>query len=175
MSTNYIAPLDNKQTEQVGVFIAAEKSHTVEINAIAAAEVLQASAYAAKHLHQLLEIIEKTEKRPSTDLAGVAAIEVISWADDLQSLSDEQYLLSSDETSLFSIAEKLAGASAGLNNIAIYFNAISELAKAESSGSLTTQIARAGYGLAGDTAQHLAGVAGAFYDAHKDKGGMNEH
>ena len=174
MSTNYIAPLDNKQTEQTGDFMASEMFNAKEINAITAAEVLQASANAVKHLHQLLEILGKAEKRPSSDLARVTAPELFCWIDMLEEWSHSHYLTASDNASLFAIAEQLAGASAGLNNITVYFNSVSELAKLEASSSMAAQIAYAGYCLARDATQHLAAVADSFYSAHEDQGGLNE-
>lgn len=175
MSTNYIAPVDNKQTEQAGDFMAAEMFNAKEINAITAAEVLQASANTVKHLRQLLEILGKTEKRPSSDLARVTEPELFDWIDMLEGWSQNHYLTASNNTSLFAIAEQLAGASAGLNNITVYFNSVSELAKLEASSSMAAQIAYAGYCLARDTTQHLAAVADSFYSAHEEQGGLNEH
>lgn len=174
MSANYITPLSDKQTEQAGDFMAAEMFNAKEINAITAAEVLQASANAAKHLHQLLEILSKAEKRPSSDLARVTAPELFCWIDMLEEWSHSHYLTASNNASLFAIAEQLAGASAGLNNITIYFNSVSELAKLEASSSMAAQIAYAGYCLARDTTQHLAAMADSFYSAHEEQGGLNE-
>ena len=174
MSANYITPLSDKQTEQAGDFMAAEMFNAKEINAITAAEVLQASANAAKHLHQLLEILSKAEKRPSSDLARVTAPELFCWIDMLEEWSHSHYLTASNNASLFAIAEQLAGASEGLNNITIYFNSVSELAKLEASSSMAAQIAYAGYCLARDTTQHLAAMADSFYSAHEDQGGLNE-
>lgn len=174
MSANYITPLSDKQTEQAGDFMAAEMFNAKEINAITAAEVLQASANAAKHLHQLLEILSKAEKRPSSDLARVTAPELFCWIDMLEEWSHSHYLTASNNASLFAIAEQLAGASEGLNNITIYFNSVSELAKLEASSSMAAQIAYAGYCLARDTTEHLAAMADSFYSAHEEQGGLNE-
>lgn len=174
MRTNNIASFDDKQTMTGDALAATALLVSQEINATAAAEVLHASANTAEHLHQLLRVVGGKEKRLSSELANVTAPELLGWADQLEEWSQSHYLAASDNTNLFKIAEQLAGASAGLESITVYFNAISELARAENNSGLPAQIAYAGYCLARDTAQHLAAVADSFYTAHKEQGGVNE-